>query len=75
MNTKAEYCPAVQVVNKKGKSKETQTELMSLQCKSVGTQCGESNGSYQRKKCEGKALWRYDRLKDEVLVNKSVVIS
>lgn len=76
MNTKADYCDAaVQVVNKKGKSKETQMELTSLQCKSVGTECGESNGSYQRKKCEGKAQWTYDRLKDEVLVNKGVVIS
>ena len=76
MNTKAEYCDAaIQIVKKKGKSKENQTCVTWLQCKSVGTQCGKSNGSYQRKKCEAKAQWTYNRLKDEVLVNRSVAIS
>ena len=76
MNSKAEHGDvAVQVVKRKGKSKEIQTELSSFQRESVGTQCGEGDGSYQRKEKESNGHWTYDRLKDEVLVNKSRVIS
>ncbi len=66
---------AVQVVKKRGKGKEIQTELSSIQCESVGTQCGECDGSYQRKRWGSKGKWTYDRLKEEVLVNKDVVVS
>ena len=65
---------AVQVVKKKGKSRESQTQMSAFKRESVATQCGEDNGSYQRKKSKANGPWTYDRLKDDVLVNISRVI-
>ena len=71
MNGKAEHRnDAVQVVKKNGKGKEIQTELSLLQCN-----VGECEGSYQRKTSKGNCHWTYDRLKEDVLVDKSQVIS
>ena len=76
MNDKREHHHvAVQVVKKKGKSRESQTQISVFRCESVAMQCGEDNRSYQRRKREANGPWTYDRLKDDVLVNKSRVIS
>ena len=75
MNDKREHHHvAVQVVKKKGKSRESQTQMSAFERESVATQCGEENGSYQRTKSKANGPWTYDRLKDDVLVNKSRVI-
>ena len=64
----------VQVVKKKGKSRESQTQMSVFKRESVATLCGEDNGSYQWKKSRANGPWTYDRLKDDVLVNESRLI-
>ncbi|XP_028412951.1 uncharacterized protein LOC114535832 [Dendronephthya gigantea] len=59
---------------RKKASVEVQTQLSLFQNVSTGTQCGESDGSYKRKKKDSNGRWTYDRLKDEVLVSKRRVI-
>ncbi|CAB4025374.1 Hypothetical predicted protein [Paramuricea clavata] len=68
----ADVC--VQVIKKRGKPKEIQTQLSFMKCNSVATQCGEEKGSYQRKKCDRIGQWTYDKLKEEVLSSKRCVI-
>jgi transposase-like protein len=71
----ADVC--VQVIKKRGKSKEIQTQLSFMKCKSVATQCGEGEekGSYQRKKCDRIGHWTYDKLNKDVLSSKRRVVS
>ena len=75
MNDKREHhLVAVQIVKKKGESRESQTQMLPFKRESVATQCDEDNGSYQRKKSKANGPWTYDRLQDDVLVKKSRVI-
>ena len=60
MNDKREHHHvAVQVVKKKGKSRESQTQMSAFKLESVATQCSQDNGSYQRK-TEQQSKWSLD---------------
>ena len=65
----------VQVAAKRGKNKGSQTETSTAKYESVATQCGEGEGSYQRKKSGVAGHWTYDRLNKEVLFSKSAAVN
>ena len=78
MSAKVEFTDVgIQVVKKKGRSKEIQTDLSLLKYKSIAMQCtkGKVKGSYQCREYDKIGHWTYDSLTTKVLSSKECVIS